>query len=327
MARKHLLSDLIPAKLSADNSHEGETPAPETGSAALLGRGAIGAVSRSIEMLKSQSISEIDPDLIDAPDVTDRLEESEEQFQEFADQIREHGQQVPILVRPHPTAEGRYQIAYGRRRLRAVKAAGRLVKAAIRQLTNDELVLAQGQENSARKDLSYIEKALYAVELESRGYSRHVIMAALGSDKAAVSHMISTASRIPADIIRMIGPAPKAGRDRWVELANRMERKAAVETARVLLEGPLKGKSSDDRFVKVFEGLAPTKVKTARTRIWTADDGVKAAQYKDDTKSLTLIINKQAAPEFGDFLMANLPELYRSYLNGRKSTSNEEGSN
>ncbi|NTI46030.1 plasmid partitioning protein RepB (plasmid) [Agrobacterium tumefaciens] len=325
MARKHLLSDLVPTKLSADNSPSETPPLPEQ--SAFGARGAIGAVSRSIEMLKSQSISEIDPDLIDAPDITDRLDESEEHFEEFAAQIKEHGQQVPILVRPHPRAEGRYQIAYGRRRLRAVKAAGRLVKAAVRQMTDEELILAQGQENSARKDLSYIEKALYSAELESRGYSRQLIMAALGADKAAVSHLISTAARIPADVIRMIGPAPKAGRDRWVELASRIERKGVLEKIRAQLQGPLKEKSSDERFVRVFEELAPAKKVAPRARVWTADDGVKAAKVRDDDKSLTLIIDKHAAPEFGSYVMTMLPELYRSYMNARNGTNGEEGSN
>lgn len=86
MARKHLLSDLVPTKLSADNSPSETPPLPEQ--SAFGARGAIGAVSRSIEMLKSQSISEIDPDLIDAPDITDRLDESEEHFEEFAAQIK-----------------------------------------------------------------------------------------------------------------------------------------------------------------------------------------------------------------------------------------------
>ncbi|KWV42294.1 plasmid partitioning protein RepB [Rhizobium altiplani] len=327
MARKHLLADLIPAKLSADNSSAQTQDLPEPAASAFVSRGAIGAVSRSIEMLKSQSITELDPDVIDAPDVTDRLEESDEHFQEFAAQIKEHGQQVPILVRPHPTQEGRYQIAYGRRRLRAVKAAGRLVKAAVRQMSDEELILAQGQENSARKDLSYIEKALYSAELERKGYSRQLIIGALGVDKAAVSHLISTAARIPADVIRMIGPAPKAGRDRWVELANRTEHKGALEKARKLLQEALKGKSSDERFVAIFEGLAPTKKSTVRAHLWTADDGVKAAKFKDENKSLTLIIDKQAAPEFGEYLMTMLPELYRAYKDARKTANDEEGSN
>ncbi|PDT80847.1 plasmid partitioning protein RepB [Sinorhizobium sp. BJ1] len=327
MARKHLLSDLVPPKLSADNSSVEVQTSPEPAAAAFVSRGAIGAVSRSIELLKSQSITEIDPDVIDAPDVTDRLEESDEHFQDFAAQIKEHGQQVPILVRPHPTQEGRYQIAYGRRRLRAVKAVGRLVKAAVRQMSDEELILAQGQENSARKDLSYIEKALYSAELERNGYSRQLIMGALGVDKAAVSHLISTAARIPADVIRMIGPAPKAGRDRWVEFANRAEQKGALEKARNLLQGSLKDRPSDERFVAVFEGLAPTKKPSARARVWTADDGVKAARFKDENKSLTLIIDKQAAPNFGEYLMTVLPELYRGYKDAYKRANDEEGSN
>jgi ParB family chromosome partitioning protein len=326
MARKHLLSDLIPSK-SSDNSRSEPSPAPEHRQNAFA-RSAIGAVSRSIEMLKSHSITEIDPAVIDAPDVTDRLEESDDQFQEFATQIKTHGQQVPILVRPHPAIEGRYQIAYGRRRLRAVKAAGRLVKAAVRPMTDEELVLAQGQENSARQDLSYIEKALYSAELESRGYSRQLIMAALSVDKAAVSHLISTASRIPADVIRLIGPAPKAGRDRWVELASRMEQKEAHAKARTLLLGPLKEKSSDEKFISLFKGLWPEKRSAAHTGIWRADDSVKAAKFKDDEKSLTLTIDKQAAPEFGSYVMMMLPELYRSYVDGRKNAPNiKEGSN
>lgn len=327
MARKHLLSDLVPPKLSADNSSAEAHILPEPAMTAFVSRGAIGAVSRSIEMLKSQSITEIDPDVIDAPDVTDRLEESDEHFQEFAAQIKEHGQQVPILVRPHPAEEGRYQIAYGRRRLRAVKAAGRLVKAAVRQMSDEELILAQGQENSARKDLSYIEKALYSAELERKGYSRQLIMGALGVDKAAVSHLISTAARIPADIIRMVGPAPKAGRDRWVELANRTEHKGALEKARKLLQESLKDKPSDERFVAIFEALAPIKKSSVRARLWTADDGVKAVKFKDEDKALTLIIDKQAAPEFGNFVMTMLPELYRAYKDARKTANDEEGSN
>ena len=37
-------------------------------------------------------------------------------------------------------------------------------------LTDEQLVVAQGQENSARTDLSFIEKALFAARLEEYGY-------------------------------------------------------------------------------------------------------------------------------------------------------------
>ena len=91
---------------------------------------------------------------------------------DFIDAIRITGQQVPILVRPHPEIEGRYQIAYGHRRARAARELGRPVRAVVRQMSDAELVVAQGQENSARRDLSFIERALYAAKLERAGFDR-----------------------------------------------------------------------------------------------------------------------------------------------------------
>ncbi|MGO4611618.1 ParB/RepB/Spo0J family partition protein, partial [Variovorax sp. 2RAF20] len=83
-----------------------------------------------------------------------RLEIDPVQLNELVEQIREHGQQVPILVRPHPQAKGRYQVAYGHRRLAAAKKLGLSVRAVVRDLTDDQLVVSQGQENSARTNLS-----------------------------------------------------------------------------------------------------------------------------------------------------------------------------
>jgi len=313
MARKHLLSDLAGPK-----SHGGDADASarENSTPQYAPRGAIGAVSRSIELLKSQSLTDLDPDLIDAPAVTDRLDEDGEQFEEFARNIRENGQQVPILVRPHPSIEGRYQIAYGRRRLRAVKAAGLQIKAAVRTMTDDELVLAQGQENSARQDLSFIERALYAAELEAKGFQRSVIMSALAVDKSNLSRLIQVATQLPTDIIRGIGAAPKTGRDRWGELAARLGQDGAVAKARVLLsDDEVKALPSDERFARIFEAVAPKKAKKEKVQaeVWQADDGVKAATFRQDKRALTLIIDKKAAPEFGGYLLSVLPEIYASF--------------
>ncbi|CZT37858.1 plasmid partitioning protein RepB [Rhizobium pusense] len=319
MARKHLLSELKASLTSTD--HTGESTSTVAAPPHYAPRGAIGAVSRSIEALKSQGLTEIDPDLIDAPAVTDRLDEDDDQFEEFARNIRENGQQVPILVRPHPTIEGRYQIAYGRRRLRAVKAAGVKITAAIRSLTDDELVLAQGQENSARQDLSFIERALYAAQLEANGYQRSVIMAALAVDKSNLSRLIQAATQLPADVIRLIGAAPKTGRDRWYELSSRLSADGALETARALLsDKAIMSMASDERFARIFDAVAPKKTKSAKfkTEVWQADDGVKAASFRQDKKTLTLMIDKKAAPEFGEYLMSALPEIYASFKKTRQ---------
>ena len=174
MARKNLLLGLTSEELPAGNSIAEAPPGAERAMTPHLGgmgtRGAIGAVSRSIEQIKAQSIVDLDTETIDASFITDRLEGSAESHSALVASIREHGQQVPVMVRPHPQGEGRYQIVYGRRRLKALAELGRRVRAIIKPLTDQQLVVAQGQENSARTDLSFIERALFAAKLEERGF-------------------------------------------------------------------------------------------------------------------------------------------------------------
>ncbi|WP_376711041.1 plasmid partitioning protein RepB [Pseudochrobactrum lubricantis] len=325
MARKNLLEGLLPQKLSDDNSAHDEVQVPEHASTAFSHKGAIGAVSRSIQQLKSSSVSEIEPDLIDEPFVSDRLEESYESFAEFAAQIREHGQQVPILVRPHPDKEGRYQVAYGRRRLRAVKEAGKLVKATVKPLSDNELVVAQGQENNARQDLSYIEKALYALQLEGRGFKRDVIMSALAIDKAALSHLISTAERIPDDIIRGIGSAPKAGRDRWVKVAAYLADAGNISNVRELLDGELRTLSSDERFVRVFQLLKPpTKnKKLVPVKSWRSKDSSVTFSISRLPKKTSIELTDANAGDFGDWISTRLDSLYDEFEQSKKTQTGD----
>jgi ParB family transcriptional regulator, chromosome partitioning protein len=318
MARKHLLTGLISNELPDGNS-AGQAPAePERAPAPHLGvmgtRGAIGAVARSIEQVKAQSIVDLDPSLIEASFITDRLETSPEDHKAFVELIRENGQQVPILVRPHPDKQGRYQIAYGRRRLRAIIELGRTIRAEVKPLTDKQLLVAQGQENSARTDLTFIEKALFAAKMEDGGFDRETIMAALSVDKTGLSRLISSAVKIPREVIEAIGAAPRAGRDRWIELAARLESAAAIAIARRVIEGDgFADNVSDERFNAVFNAAAPKKAKPARPTVWKSEDGTRVAQIKEDARSVTVAIDKKAAGEFGAYLVETLPEIYAAF--------------
>jgi ParB family chromosome partitioning protein len=282
-------------------------------------RGAIGAVTRSIEQLKAHSVLEIEPHLIDASFVADRLETSTQHHRMLVDSIRDHGQQVPVLVRPHPEKEGRYQIAYGRRRLLAVTELGRSVRAIVKPLTDEQLVVAQGQENSARKDLTFIERALFAARLEQAGYSRETIMASLTVDKTGLSRLISSAVKIPPDLIETIGSAPSIGRDRWTELSTRLETPGALALARAAVgaEG-FASLSSDEKFNCIFSAVAPKpkREKAARSTLLKAEDGVKLGNFREDDQALLLSIDKKAAGDFASYLVAALPGLYASFKRG-----------
>ncbi|NKW11359.1 ParB/RepB/Spo0J family partition protein [Ochrobactrum tritici] len=68
-------------------------------------------------------ISELSHELIDFSFVKDRIDVQQTNIDELAEDISAHGQQSPILVRPHPDMEGRYQIVYGHRRYLATKSS------------------------------------------------------------------------------------------------------------------------------------------------------------------------------------------------------------
>jgi ParB family chromosome partitioning protein len=167
-----------------------------------------------------EQVLEIDTDLIDPAPFTDRLViEVDPAFEALVASIRDSGQQVPALVRPHPSRPGRYQAAYGHRRIRACQALQLPVRAVVRTLDDAALAVAQGQENIARRDLSFIEKAVFAAGLESSGLPRAAILQALATDKGDLSRYIAVAKAVPIELARAIGPAPKAGRARWLALA------------------------------------------------------------------------------------------------------------
>lgn len=315
MARKNLLTGLAGHELPAGNSTPPSlTQAVEAIASFGGGRGAIGAVSRSIEQIKSHSILDLATHLIDHSFIEDRLEISPEDQAQLTASIRDHGQQVPILVRTHPSQQGRYQIAYGHRRLKAAAELGRTVRAVIKPLTDEQLVVAQGQENNSRTDLSFIEKALFAAQLEGKGFSRETIMAAICVDKFGLSRLITSAVKIPRDIIAAIGSSPKTGRDRWTELATRLERPAALAKARATIEdAAFAGKTSDERFNLVFYAVAVKAPKTSRPAVCRAPDGTKLAQIRDEGLRLSVVIDKKTTPEFGAYLVEALPRLYAEF--------------
>ena len=265
------------------------------------------------QLAPGQTIVELDPALIDSSFVPDRLEIDPEGLNSLAGQIREHGQQVPILVRPHPDADGRYQVAYGHRRLAAIRQIGGTVKAVIRPLTDEQLVVSQGQENNARTDLSYIERTFFALRLERRGFSRDVIMSSLGVDKAALSRMIALATRLPDALIEAIGPAPSFGRTRWAEVADLLDN--ALKKARALkliYADEFKALPSDRRFEQLFEQLRAVKPKP-RSGEWRAG-GSKAVKITETENQITLNFNKAAVPKFGAYIEKRLDRLYEEFL-------------
>jgi ParB family chromosome partitioning protein len=259
-----------------------------------------------------QVIVDLDPQLLDSSFVRDRMDISDDAIDELAALMKEQGQIVPILVRPHPTDAERYQIAYGHRRAKAAERLGIKVKATIRKLTDEELVIAQGQENNARVDLTFIERARFFIALNSKGFKRKVIREALSVNEGDLSSLIAVGSRIPMDIIDAIGPAPAIGRPRWRTLMDLLQEQSAVKRARQALgEDEIKALPSDERFRVVIDRLQKKEVPKAET--WEDPKGRPLANIIFTDTKCTLRIDQRQEPEFAKFLVSRLSDIYRAY--------------
>lgn len=300
MARKNLLQGLMSQAPAEPEDTANALPRYE--------RGAIGAVSKSIDDLKRRAIIDVLPDMIDNAGLKDRLDEDPEGLAVLTELIREYGQQVPVLLRHSPNSEGRYDVVYGRRRVAALKALRQPVKAMVRTLDDRELVIAQGQENSARKDLSFIEKALFAQQMVKAGYERKIVCDALSIDKTVISRMLTVAESLPHRLILAIGSAPSVGRDRWLALVQRA-RGADLVTLQRAAQGP----RSDQRFEAVFAAAAPARPASSGPRKLTGDGGETLGEARAAKNKLVIELSGQGR-EFGDWLADHLHEVHRNWL-------------
>ena len=329
MARKDLLKSVI--------GQPTDTPV-DGGRSSYAMRGASKSMKVSIDslaenskrLLEGETIIEIDPGLIDASFVNDRLSGDDEAFEELKASIASSGQDTPVLLRPHPEAAGRYMVVFGHRRVRAARALGRPVRAVVKEMDDVAHVLAQGQENTARADLSFIEKALFAKNLADLGQAKEVIQQALTIDGTLLSRMLSVAGTVPGHVIAAIGPAKLIGRDRWEDFKKLMAVKSNVAVAdRILATEGFDQLDSDTKFEilhsKVTEaGRAPRRRAAKATpakRTWTAGEGRIKGVIGRAGRAYTISLTSKDSAGFGEFLSENLDQLYAEYLSQSEETS------
>lgn len=324
MARKDVFANIT--NLDVAKPERKATPGYATRGASRSMISSLGELAekaaKAEQLLQGEAVLEIDPDEIDGSFVSDRLEEDEVTFAQLVEAIRERGQDSPILLRPHPETEGRYQVVFGHRRVRAAKLLSRPVRAVVKEVTDVDHVIAQGQENSARENLSFIERAVFSQRLIDLGYQRPTIMLALSIDAPMLTRMLSVTGRVPVSVSTAIGPAKNVGRDRWVELAQLIERpdnRAKVDA--LLGEQQFSQASSDDRFELILAELKKVKKapkRLSQTNTWTPDDGSLVAEYKNSGRSFSLSLRAKEASKFGQFLSANLERLFEEYRENEK---------
>ncbi|MBB4420793.1 ParB family chromosome partitioning protein [Rhizobium leguminosarum] len=328
-----LLSAELESDQAADQQQPSQTPAPVPGN--RVGAGVIGAAHRAIDDIRTErdrlkaivesgggAVRELDPSLIDPSPYPDRLPDDDATtFEVFKRSIETEGQKVPVQVRKHPSSPGRYQIVYGHRRWLAAMQLKRPVRALEVEISDLDLVLAQGIENAGRQDLTWIERALFAARMDEAGIKPRHIYAALSIEDAELARMRNVYRVVPADIIEAIGRAPKIGRPRWLDLAKTVAGDpGTLDAVRAALDR--KGsavETSDQRFQRALNALKPASTGRRKPTPITDNSGTKLGALTISSKEVRISAEGALGIEFLKFVEAEVPALTERFASLREN--------
>lgn len=110
----------------------------------------------------------------------------------LAQSIAQQGVIQPLVVRPHPRDEDRYQLVAGERRLRAVRLLGwAAAPALVRSVPDENLLEAALVENLQREQLTPIEEAQALRDLmERHGYTQDMLARRIGRDRSTIANLV-----------------------------------------------------------------------------------------------------------------------------------------
>lgn len=279
------------------------------------------ALRSARDAVDAHHVWELDPSLIDDPRPADRLDPRD--MADLRASIEANGQTVPILVRRDPADQGRYLLVYGRRRLEAIRSSDKLtkVRALIAHMDDSAALRAQITENTARRDLSYLERALFARELSQSDFgSQAQIAEVLNTTKSAISMALSVANAIGPDLARAIGPAHGIGRPRWEALVRALGEEGVNLSALTSVATEARMKAAEnpegpDPSVAGFEAVvahlsrkpAPADRPKAR-RVPLALEGKTVGHLQSGPKGLRLDL-KPDADGFAAWIAAEAPAI------------------
>jgi ParB family transcriptional regulator, chromosome partitioning protein len=329
MARKNIFESIMKDESVIEDESEPSSGFRKFGAAKSMSSSIDELAKQALKLVDGETIVELDPNVLDVSFVSDRMLENddEREYRELFEAVKERGQDSPILVRPHPKDNGRFMIVFGHRRARVAKELGRTVRAVVKNLADLDHVVSQGQENSARANLSFIERVQFANRLESLGYTRETIQAALSIDYQTLSKMLTIPKAIPEGIIEAIGPAKGVGRDRWLDLRKLIEnpRHTAVAESYVASRD-FASTSSAERFDLLHNFLKGSKSKKPIRKgagansdtAWAPADKLVSVVAKVSGKTFSIALKEKDAQEFGAFITDSLDQLYQAFKESKK---------
>ncbi|MDN5567590.1 MAG: ParB/RepB/Spo0J family partition protein [Paracoccus sp. (in: a-proteobacteria)] len=113
-------------------------------------------------------------------------------LQELAASLKQRGILQPLIVRPHPSDQGLYQIVAGERRWRAAQMAQlHELPVIVRQMSDTEVLEVAIIENIQRADLNAIEEAASFRQLMDRfGHTQERLAEALNKSRSHIANLL-----------------------------------------------------------------------------------------------------------------------------------------
>lgn len=331
MSRENPFAKLDMASISAN-----QTPTKPgygmTGAAKTVVRSIEDMAENTKKLMEGEVIVDLDPRLIDVSFVSDRLSDDGEEFQELLQAIRESGQTTPILVRPSSTDAKRYMVVFGHRRLRVARELGVPVKAIVKQLDDTTSAIVQGQENAARSNLSFIERAYFAQNLIGSGMTKETVRSSLAIDEAMLSKMLAVIEAVPGSVITALGASKKIGRDRWLSLRQLVLAPALSKAAAEFSESAeFRKLSENERFDTLHDYLKRYKSKSAAKkpkaqaplRDWTSTDRALNMVMNSKAKKVAIELTNVEARPFSEWLSSHMGRLYEEYKGSKTETNGD----
>lgn len=161
-----------------------------------LGRGLaalIGEVDNEAAVLdRSRSSRRVPIEFLTANPRNPRKTFNAEELDDLVASVREKGIVQPILVRPVPGSQGRFEIIAGERRWRAAQKAGlHEVPVLVHEVSDKEALELAIVENVQRSDLNALEEANgYQQLVDSFGYTQNDLAEVIGKSRSHVANTL-----------------------------------------------------------------------------------------------------------------------------------------
>jgi ParB family chromosome partitioning protein len=163
-------------------------------------------------------LASLDPNDIEPNAQQPRAVFNPEDLAELVHSVREFGVLQPIVVRPHPELNGKYELVMGERRLRASKAAGLdVIPAVIKDTANEAMLRDALLENLHRSELNPLEEAsAYQQLLTDFGITQEALATRIGRSRPQISNTLRLLKLPEAVQLRVAAGVLSAGHARAI---------------------------------------------------------------------------------------------------------------